>query len=112
MYAVLRQGTHQYRVTPGDTIQVEKISAEKGDTIDLEEVLLISGKDGVELGSPRLSGVTVRAQVLREGRGKKVIVYKFRRRKGFAKKQGHRQSFTELRITGFFKDGEEIEASA
>ncbi len=111
MYAVIRQGSHQYRVAPGDIIQIEKVDAEKGDAIVLDDVLMLStGGDSIEFGEPRLGNVEVKARVLRQARGPKVIVYKFKRRKGYERRQGHRQSFTEVQITGVLRDGSEVSA--
>lgn len=108
MYAILRQGSHQYRVSPGDVIQVEKLDVEKGSQLDLDNVLLIGRGQEVEVGQPIVANAAVRAQVVRNGKSRKVIVFKFKRRKGFKKKYGHRQPFTELRITGILKDGQEL----
>lgn len=100
MYAVVKTGGKQYRVTPGDTLQVEKLAGEKGAALELSEVLLVGGDNGVRIGQPFLSGVTVRAEVVVQGRGPKITVYKFKRRKNYRRKQGHRQDFTLLKITG------------
>lgn len=112
MYAILRQGNHQYRVAPGDIIQVEKISADKGQEIELGDVLVLSDGKNTELGQPLVNDARVTAKVLRNGRGRKIIVYKFRRRKGFAKKQGHRQDFTEVQILGLHKGDTQLQAAA
>lgn len=108
MYAILRQGGRQYRVSPQDVIQIEKVDAEQGAELDLEDVLMISNGDDLQIGSPRVNDAKVTAKVLRQGRGKKVIVYKFKRRKGYEKRQGHRQDFTEVQITGIYKDGQAL----
>ena len=105
MYAILKQGGHQYKVSPGEIIQVDPLAAEKGDEVTLDHVLMISHDGGVELGSPVVANAAVQAKVLRHGLGKKVIVFKFKRRKGFHKKQGHRQPFTEVMVTGISKNG-------
>ncbi len=110
MYAIVRQGSHQYRVAPGDVIQIEKIDAEKGQEVQLDDVLMLSDGEMTEIGSPRIDNAAVKAKVLRNDRGPKIIVFKFKRRKGYMKRQGHRQSFTELKITGFVKDGQELAA--
>lgn len=112
MYAILRQGNHQYRVAPGDIIQVEKLDVDKGDRIELDEVLALNDGQSTEVGSPCVADAHVTARVLRNGRGKKVIVYKFKRRKGYSKKQGHRQDFTEIQILGLHKSGQELKAPA
>ncbi|MBI5155300.1 50S ribosomal protein L21 [Candidatus Poribacteria bacterium] len=110
MYAVIRQGSHQYRVSPGDTIQVELLRAEQGSELDLEDVLMLSDGETVEVGTPRVAGATVRARVLREDKSPKIVIYKFKKRKDSARKKGHRQPFTELKIQGIYKDGQELHA--
>ena len=99
MYAVVATGGKQYRVAPGDVIRVEKLDAEAGETIELDEVLMVADGDDVKVGAPRIEGGKVTAKVLEHGRGKKVTIVKFRRRKHHRKQMGHRQSFTELEIT-------------
>lgn len=108
MYAVLRQGSHQYRVTPGDVIQIEKIKAESGEEILLEDILLLSNGEDLTLGEPRVNGAAIKAKVIRQDKAKKIDVYKFKRRKGYEKRYGHRQPFTEIRILGFSKDGKDL----
>lgn len=100
MYAVIESGGKQYRVTPGDVIQVEKLDAPEGQTVDLNQVLMVSDDQGVRVGSPVLSGTTVTAKVKGHGRGDKIRVFKMRRRKHYRKTMGHRQYYTELEITG------------
>ncbi len=108
MYVILRQGGHQYRVSPGDVIQVEKIEVEKGETIELEDVLLIGTDSGVEIGEPRVTGASVKAKVLRQDKAKKIDVYKFKRRKGYERRLGHRQPFTEIKILGIAHNGRDL----
>jgi large subunit ribosomal protein L21 len=98
MYAVIKTGGKQYKVEEGDRIQVEKLNAAKGDEIAFDDVLFIGG-DQCILGQPKVDGATVKAQVLRQMRAPKVIIFKMKRRKGYHKKQGHRQDLTEVRIT-------------
>ena len=98
MYAVIKTGGKQYKVEEGDTIQIEKLDAEKGDTITFADVLFVGG-DEYKLGSPKLEGITVSAKIVRQMRAKKIIVFKMKRRKGYRKKQGHRQNLTEVTIT-------------
>ncbi len=105
MYAVIKQGGHQYKIAPGDVIQIEKVVAEKGEELLLENVLLIKNGEKLELGEPRVTGATVKAKVLRQDRSPKVDVYKFRRRKGSDRRSGHRQPFTEIQITAITKNG-------
>ena len=97
MYAIIKTGGKQYRVSEGQTLRVEKLSAE--DKVSFDQVLLVGGDDGVKVGKPVVEGASVDADVVREGRGKKVIIFKKKRRKGYHKKQGHRQAFTEVKIT-------------
>jgi len=98
MYAVIKTGGKQYRVSEGDRLRVEKIEGEKGDTVELAEVLMLGG-ERVAIGSPVVAGAKVNAQIIAQGLGKKVIVFKMRRRKRYRRKNGHRQPFTELRVT-------------
>ncbi|HEB59805.1 MAG TPA: 50S ribosomal protein L21 [Gammaproteobacteria bacterium] len=100
MYAVVETGGKQYRVTEGECIRVEKIDAEEGATVDLDRVLMIADGDKVTIGTPLVAGATVSATVKGQGKGKKVTIIKFRRRKHHQKQQGHRQLYTELEITG------------
>ncbi|CAN5394915.1 50S ribosomal protein L21 [soil metagenome] len=108
MYAVIRQGSHQYRVAPGDVIQIEKIEAEAGTEITIEDVLAVNNGTGIQVGEPRLGGAAVRAKVIRQGKSPKVEVFKFRRRKAYHWNYGHRQPFTEIRILGVSKDGKDL----
>lgn len=105
MFAVIKTGGKQYRVAANDTIKVEKISAEPGDLVELGEVLMVSGEKGVEIGNPRLAGITVAAEVLGHDRGDTIIIFKKRRRHHYRRRNGHRQSFTELKITEILTDG-------
>ena len=98
MYAIIRSGGKQYRVKAGEQVRVEALAAEVGSTISLEEVLLVGTGDGVKVGAPLVSGAKIKATVVSHGRGDKVKIFKLRRRKHYQKTQGHRQSYTELRI--------------
>ncbi len=98
MYAIIRTGGKQYRVQSGEQLRVEAISADVGSTVSLEEVLLVGTGDGVKVGAPLVSGAKVNATVVSHGRGDNVRIFKLRRRKHYQKTQGHRQSYTELRI--------------
>ena len=100
MYAVIQTGGKQYRVSEGDTLRVEKIGAEEGAEMELDKVLMIADGDNIKVGAPYVEGGKVSAIVKSHGRGKKVNIVKFRRRKQYLKRQGHRQSYTELQITG------------
>lgn len=97
-YAVLQTGGKQYTVTEGDSIRVEKLDAEPGAVVDLDQVLLIGG-DETKVGTPLVEGAKVTAEVVKTGKGKKIIVFKYKAKKNYRKKQGHRQPYTELKIT-------------
>jgi large subunit ribosomal protein L21 len=99
MYAVIVTGGKQYRVAPGDTLRVEKLDTPAGESIELDRVLMVADGDNIRLGSPYLEGGRVMATVKAHGRGQKVEIIKFRRRKHHMKRQGHRQAYTELEIT-------------
>jgi len=98
MYAVVTTGGRQYRVSPGDTIDVEKLTGAIGDTVALTHVQLVGQGAEVTIGAPVVAGVRVEAQITAQKRGKKIIIFKHRRRKGYRRKQGHRQSLTSLKI--------------
>jgi len=98
MYAIIRTGGKQYRVQSGEQVRVEALAAEVGSTVSIEEVLLVGTGDGVKVGAPFVSGARVKATVVSHGRADKVRIFKLRRRKHYQKTQGHRQSYTELRI--------------
>jgi large subunit ribosomal protein L21 len=100
MYAVFKTGGKQYRATTGDVIKVEKIEAEKGATVELDQVLMVGEGEDVKIGTPFLEGGKVTATVLDQGRGDKIKVIKFKRRKNYRRQMGHRQYFTQLEITG------------
>jgi large subunit ribosomal protein L21 len=98
MYAILETGGKQYRVAEGDTIKVELLPQEIGDKISLDRVLMINKDADVTIGKPTVAGAKVEATVLSQGRGKKLLIFKMRRRKHYKKSMGHRQYYTELRI--------------
>lgn len=99
MYAVIRTGGKQYRVAQGDTLRVEKLPGDVGASITFEEVLMTGG-DKVNVGKPLVAGAKVEAQITAQDRAKKIIVFKMRRRKNYRRKNGHRQPYTEVKITG------------
>ena len=98
MYAIIKTGGKQYRVKAGEQLRVEALSADVGAAVSFDEVLMVGDGDGVKLGAPFVSGAKVKATVVSHGRGEKVRIFKLRRRKHYQKTQGHRQSYTELRI--------------
>ena len=99
MYAVVKTGGKQYKVAPGEKLKIERIPADVGTEVTLDQVLMIAGEgDTVRLGQPIVSGAAVEATVVSQGRGEKVKIFKMRRRKHYQKHQGHRQNYTELRI--------------
>ena len=99
MYAVIETGGKQHRVTEGELIRVEKIEAATGSTIDFDRVLMVGEGETVKVGTPVVDGAKVSAEVVQHGRGDKVTILKFKRRKHHMKRQGHRQWFTEIKIT-------------
>jgi len=100
MYAVIQTGGKQYRVAEGDTLKVEKIAAGVGAAVELDKVLMVADGEEVKVGKPYLDGGKVTTTIKSHGRGKKVKIIKFRRRKHHLRRQGHRQWFTELEVTG------------
>lgn len=98
MYAVIQTGGKQYKVKPGEELSVEKLDGNVGDEVYLDKVLLVSEEDKVKVGRPVLENAKVVAKITRQARGPKIVVFKYKRRKGYRKKQGHRQNFTGLKI--------------
>jgi large subunit ribosomal protein L21 len=99
MYAVIATGGKQYKVTKGETLRVEKLAGEEGSTLKLDNVLMVADGDKVSVGTPMLDKATVTAKIMAHGRGKKVEIIKFRRRKHSRRQMGHRQSYTEIEVT-------------
>jgi len=99
-YAVIRTGGKQYRVAPGDVIRVERLAGDPGASVEFTEVLMMSGDGAVRVGTPLVSGVRVTGQVVQQGKAKKILVFKKKRRKNYRRHQGHRQQFTAVRVTG------------
>jgi large subunit ribosomal protein L21 len=99
MYAVIKTGGKQYKVSEGDLLKVEKLEGSVGDTIELDEVLMVGGEE-VKIGTPLLPGAKVKARIVEQGKDKKILVFKMKRRKTFRKLNGHRQPITRLKITG------------
>lgn len=100
MYAVIKSGGKQYRVQEGQILKLEKIEVPTGETLNFDEVLLVSDGEKIQVGAPLVDGAKVSAEVLAHGRGEKIRIIKFRRRKHHMKRQGHRQWYTAVRITG------------
>jgi large subunit ribosomal protein L21 len=98
VYAIVRAGGRQYRVEAGDVVRLQKLPGDVGAKVSLGEVLLLSGEDGLKLGSPLVSGAAVEGTVVEQGRGEKVRVFKYKKRKHYRRTKGHRQSFTAVRI--------------
>ena len=98
MYAIVKTGGKQYRVSPGDSIDVEKLPFEVGEQIELDKVLLVANGSGATIGQPLVKGAKVKATVTRQTKGRKLIVYKYRPSKRYRRKKGHRQNYTRLRI--------------
>ena len=97
MYAIIETGGKQLKVEEGQTLYIEKLDAEAGETVTFDQVLFVGGDD-VKVGSPLVEGATVTAKVVEHGRGKKIVVYKFKKRKNYRRKQGHRQPFTKVTV--------------
>jgi large subunit ribosomal protein L21 len=100
MYAVVKTGGKQYRVSSGEKLKIEQILADVGAEIVLDQVLMVADGEAVTMGSPLVQGASVKAKVVAHGRGDKVHIYKMRRRKHYRKSQGHRQNYTEIEILG------------
>ncbi len=99
MYAVIKTGGKQYLVNEGSVIKVEKLEGDAGSKIDLSEVLMVGGDGAPKLGAPIVDGMKVSAKILKQAKAKKILVYKKKRRKGYEKLRGHRQYYTELKVT-------------
>ena len=98
MYAVIETGGKQYRVQEGDTIFVEKLDADNGEQVSFDKVLFVSKDDDLVVGKPYVEGAKVEGKVLEQGKGKKVIVFKYKAKKNYRKKQGHRQPYTKVKV--------------
>ena len=100
MYAIMVTGGKQYKVSVGDVLFVEKLSAEAGDDVTFDKVLAVGGENGVTVGTPTVEGATVTGKVVKNGKSKKIFVFKMKAKKNYRKKQGHRQPYTKVEITG------------
>lgn len=98
MYAVIKTGGKQYRVQEGEVLKLEKLAADVGETVEFDQVLALKNDDGLKVGAPYVEGVRVQGKVLGQGKAKKIIVFKYKPKKNYRKKQGHRQPFTSVRI--------------
>ncbi len=98
MYAVIETGGKQYKVEQGDVVFIEKLNVEEGEAVTFDKVLVVGGDD-VKIGAPYVEGASVAGSVLKNGKDKKIIVYKYKSKKGYHKKQGHRQPYTKVEIT-------------
>ncbi len=100
MYAVIATGGKQYRVEQGDIVTIERLSGELGDSVNFDQVLALGEGEGLKLGAPTVAGAAVSGKIVGQGRTRKMIIFKFRRRKNYKRKNGHRQYFTRVRIEG------------
>jgi large subunit ribosomal protein L21 len=100
MYAVIRSGGKQYRVSQGGSVRVEKLPGEVGSAITLDDVLMVASDGDVKIGTPKVDGAQVTGTIVAQGRGRKIRVFKMKRRKGYKRSHGHRQDYTEIRVDG------------
>ena len=98
MYAIIKTGGKQHRVSQGDVIAVEKLAGDKGETLVFDEVLMVAGESEIQIGTPTLSGAKVVSEIVEQSKGPKIVVFRMKRRKGYHKKTGHRQPLTRVRI--------------
>jgi large subunit ribosomal protein L21 len=98
VYAILETGGKQYKVQEGDVLVIEKLAAEEGASVNFDKVLLVAKEDGVVVGSPTVAGASVTAKVVAHGKAKKIIVFKYKAKKNYRRKQGHRQPYTKVQI--------------
>ncbi len=112
MYAVLKSGGKQYKVEPGAVVKLEKLPGAVGDQVELGQVLLVADGDQVQVGQPVLEDTVVTGKIVEQGRHRKILVFKHKRRKDFRKKQGHRQSYTAILVQGIGRAGNEASAEA
>jgi large subunit ribosomal protein L21 len=98
VYAIIQTGGKQYRVSPGDVLRVERLPGERGDEVVLDQVLLVTDGQDLRVGQPLVENASVKGQILRQGKAKKIVVFKKKRRKNYRRKQGHRQLYTALQI--------------
>lgn len=111
MYAILQSGGKQYQVSPGMVVRLEKLPGEIGTSVTLDKIVLLSDGTQVEIGQPLVPGVAVRGRIVEQGRHRKIVIFKHKRRKDYRKKQGHRQYYTAVLIEGIERRGEDALAS-
>ncbi len=112
MYAVIRTGGKQYKVAPEDVLQIEKVEGAAGEAVQFPDVLMIAGEGEPKVGTPLIAGAAVSAEVVEQGRGPKVIIFKKRRRQNYRRKRGHRQDLTTVRILDILADGKALAHAA
>jgi large subunit ribosomal protein L21 len=112
MYAVIRTGGKQYRVAQGEVLRVEKLPASAGDKLTFDSLLFADDAGSIQVGNPLVSGITVEAEVVEQGLGKKIILFKYKRRKSYRRKTGHRQPYTALKITAIGGHGDDSRKAA
>ncbi len=105
MYAVVKTGGREYRVSKGDLIRVEKLEGNVGDQVELKDVLMVSKEGETRLGAPHLANVVIKGEIIQEGKGKKVLTYKMKRRKNYRRFKGHRQTYTYLKVNDIAFNG-------
>jgi len=98
MYAVIQTGGKQYKVAEGELLKIEKLAGEAGDKLTLDQVLMVVNENGTRIGTPTVKDAKVTVEVIEQGREKKIVVYKYKKRKNYRRKQGHRQSYTKIKI--------------
>ncbi|MDD3364452.1 MAG: 50S ribosomal protein L21 [Syntrophomonas sp.] len=98
MYAVIQTGGKQYKVAEGEILKVEKLAGEAGDKLTLDQVLMVKDENGIKIGAPLVKDARITVEVIEQGRAKKIVVYKYKKRKNYRRKQGHRQSYTKIKI--------------
>ena len=99
MYAIIRTGGKQFRAEPGKTLRIPSVDVQPGESVRFEDILLGADGENVKVGAPAVDGAVVTAEVVRHGRGEKIVIFKHKRRKNYRRKQGHRQGFTEVRVS-------------
>jgi large subunit ribosomal protein L21 len=112
MYAIFKSGGKQYEATTGAVVKLEKLPGEVGQSVTLSDVLMVTEGDQVRIGQPILDDVAIQGRIVKQGRGRKIVIYKYKRRKDYSKKMGHRQDYTAVRIESIGAQGQETAASA